>query len=345
MRFFSEELYNKTVFQWRNMPMANYICPVTRARFFESETPRGYAGLMAYYNDRDDDVKRQIEKRLQSCSLCRMCQFRALNDTSIADAVGYFRNNSSCEDTLLKDPETVPFFNGSFSTDTIGKSGAVLFLEDSNGQNNSAALAAAVRGFSGLIGKITIIPPLVRIYKNGLWDRLDASLKELRNLVSEAKEVIVPSSLEKYYFDSIFNIETKKPVRILWDYLSETGNGLEPAGKKAERSILVPALPELLFSDEPVFSGFCRKLGIKWMNGPEKNYTAEPRYFASFDDPLYSGQFPEVISAWAGDIEYFASLLGADSVIFESSGAAEEFGKQNRDIDGHCWLDLITPRR
>ena len=342
MNYYPEDLYHKTVAEWRNMPMSNYICPATRARFFESESPRGYAGLMARFDSVDGDSRVLIERRLDSCSMCRLCQFKVMDDTSIPDAIAWFRAKRSSHTNSSSRPKNSGGRSDSFSVEKeeIGKGEALLvashLLRDTTVKQVAEDSAALGTG----IGSVLWTPDLISLYRYGLWTDLTNSLAKINEALQQHSGFIVPTSCDFYHFAQIFGFSERQP-KTLWQTAGLcSGSG---DSKEVRRAIVVPAIPEALLKDGTAFSSYCRDRGYEFANGPNDAYTAEPKYFASFDDPLYNERFPEVAENWAREIGQFADYLKADVVVFESPAATEEFRRITTDFPAKSVFDLLQP--
>lgn len=324
------------------MPMSNYICPATRARFFESESPRGYAGLLARFDSVDGDSRVLIERRLESCSMCRLCQFKVMDDTSIPDALAWFRAKRSSHTNSSSRPENSGAQSVSFSVenDEIGKGEALLvashLLRDTTVKQVAEDTAALGTG----IGSVLWTPDLISLYRYGLWTDLANSLAKINQALQQHSGFIVPTSCDFYHFVQIFGFSERQP-KTLW----QTAGPCSGSGDSEEirRAIVVPAIPEALLRDAAAFSSFCEDRGYEFVNGPNDAYTAEPKYFASLDDPLYNKRFPDVAENWAREILRFADYLKADVVVFESPTAREEFRRIAKDFPAESVLDLLQP--
>ena len=342
MNYYPEDLYHKTVAEWRNMPMSNYICPATRARFFESESPRGYAGLMARYDSVDGDNRALIERRLDSCSMCRLCQFKVMDDTSVPDAIAWFRAKRSLDTASASRSKDSGGRIESFSVEKeqLGKGEALLVachcLRDTIAKQVVESSAAWGTG----IGAVLWTPDLISCYRYGHWTDLADSLAKIREVLKQYPGFIVPTSCDLYHFDQLFGF-SDPPPKTLWQTAgldSDYGDS-----KETRRAIVVPAIPEALVKQETAFSSFCRDRGYEFANGPNDAYTAEPKYFASLDDPLYNERFPDIAGNWAREIGQFAEYLKADVVLFESPASAEEYRRIVQDFPAKSAFDLLQP--
>ncbi|MCL5986448.1 MAG: (Fe-S)-binding protein [Actinobacteria bacterium] len=79
--------HSKTIEEWKNCPMANYVCPVAKYTKLETHTPRGKAlmsSLIAYGLKKIDD---EVVDRIYQCDLCRACEVKKLDNTSVPDLV------------------------------------------------------------------------------------------------------------------------------------------------------------------------------------------------------------------------------------------------------------------
>lgn len=342
MNYYPEDLYHKTVAEWRNMPMSNYICPATRARFFESESPRGYAGLMARFDSVDEDNRALIDRRLDSCSMCRLCQFKAMDDTSIPDAIAWFRGKRSSTTNSGSRLKNYSGRSDSFSVEEeqIGKGGALLVVSHLPRNTPVKQVAEDFAAAGTGIGTILWTPDLISLYRYGLWTDLADSLAKINETLQQYPEFLVPTSCDLYHFARIFGFSERQP-KTFWQTAGLRSGS--DSSKKIGRAIVVPAIPEALLKDGTAFSSFCRDRGYEFANGPNDAYTAEPKYFASLDDPLYNERFPEVAENWAWEIGQFADYLKADVVVFESLTAKEEFRRITKDFPAKSVFDLLQP--
>lgn len=85
----------KTIDEWRNCPMANFICPVVKETGLETNTPRGKMFLLSLLCNGAMKLDSDIAKRMYECCLCGLCTQCGFDDTSIPDAMAAARADIS----------------------------------------------------------------------------------------------------------------------------------------------------------------------------------------------------------------------------------------------------------
>jgi Fe-S oxidoreductase len=79
------ERYEKTIFEWKFSPMANYICPTFQVTRNESNAPRGLALLLSLVaGPQRRPLDRDLAERLYQCSSCWLCTSLGYDDTDPA---------------------------------------------------------------------------------------------------------------------------------------------------------------------------------------------------------------------------------------------------------------------
>jgi len=77
--------YEKTVFEWKFSPMANYICPSYKVTKNESNSPRGLALLLSLVQGKQQrKLEPVIAERMYQCSSCYLCTSHGYDDTDPA---------------------------------------------------------------------------------------------------------------------------------------------------------------------------------------------------------------------------------------------------------------------
>jgi Fe-S oxidoreductase len=83
--------YIKTVNEWRNCPMANYVCAALDASKTEANGPKGKMFFLSLLIQGHMDWDDQLVKRFYECCLCNRCSGCGFGDTDIAAAVNAAR--------------------------------------------------------------------------------------------------------------------------------------------------------------------------------------------------------------------------------------------------------------
>lgn len=79
------ERYEKTIFEWKFSPMANYICPTFQVTRNESNAPRGLALLLSLVaGPQRRPLDRDLAERLYQCCSCWLCTSLGYDDTDPA---------------------------------------------------------------------------------------------------------------------------------------------------------------------------------------------------------------------------------------------------------------------
>ena len=200
----------KTIDEWRNCPMANFVCPVAIETRLETNTPRGKMFVLSLLCNGAMQLDTDVVERMYQCCLCGLCTQCGFDDTDIPAAMAAARADIG-EAGMI--PEEVVEFgkkieagyrwshNGKTGMTLSGDAVAFITWEDQNAAD-----------FELLAKKAGIMPVVIRegeydsalLYELGLWD---ASEKRLDNMVEFTKN----SGVKKVVVDSPH----------LWDQLSK----------------------------------------------------------------------------------------------------------------------------
>lgn len=79
--------YLDTINKWKNCPMANYVCPVTKYSKLETNTPRGKAFILSLIVNGVETLNEVAVERIYQCDLCRACEAIRRDNSSIPDLI------------------------------------------------------------------------------------------------------------------------------------------------------------------------------------------------------------------------------------------------------------------
>jgi len=79
--------YLDTIYKWKNCPMANYVCPVSKYTKLETNTPRGLAFIFSLIVDNLKKIDKVVVERAYQCNLCRACEAISRDDSSIPEFI------------------------------------------------------------------------------------------------------------------------------------------------------------------------------------------------------------------------------------------------------------------
>jgi hypothetical protein len=94
----------KTIDEWRNCPMANFVCPVATETRLETNAPRGKMFLLSLLCNGTLSIDDDIVQRMYECCLCGLCTQCGFDDTDIPAAMAAARADICEEDRM---PEKV----------------------------------------------------------------------------------------------------------------------------------------------------------------------------------------------------------------------------------------------
>lgn len=83
----NSEKHIKTLKEWRNCPMANFICTVGIETRLETNMPRGRILLLSLLNSGVRKLDEENVQRLYECCLCGLCTQCGFDDTDIPAAI------------------------------------------------------------------------------------------------------------------------------------------------------------------------------------------------------------------------------------------------------------------
>ena len=76
--------HEKTIFEWRFTPMANYICPTFKVTRSESNTPRGLALILFLIRNKKRNFNSVSVEKLYQCSTCYLCSSLSYDESDPA---------------------------------------------------------------------------------------------------------------------------------------------------------------------------------------------------------------------------------------------------------------------
>ena len=76
--------YEKTIQEWRFIPMANYICPTYKVTRNESNSPRGLTLLLHLIHTKRRDFNEVVAERMYQCTSCSLCTIHGFDETDPA---------------------------------------------------------------------------------------------------------------------------------------------------------------------------------------------------------------------------------------------------------------------
>lgn len=183
----------KTIDEWRNCPMANFVCPVAIETRLETNTPRGKMFLLSLLCNGTMGLEEDVVQRMYECCLCGLCTQCGFDDTDIPAAMAAARADI-CEEGCL--PEKVREFgkavedgcvwNRYQDVEKLITKEAVAFItwED----ENAAAFEklAEKAGFTPLVIKEGDFDSAL-LYELGLWDASEKCTEKIAELAANAK--------------------------------------------------------------------------------------------------------------------------------------------------------------
>ncbi|MDD5016678.1 MAG: (Fe-S)-binding protein [Eubacteriales bacterium] len=106
----------KTIDEWRNCPMANFICSVSRETGIETNTPRGKMLVLSLLCNGSRTLEKNVVNRIYECCLCGLCTQCGFDDTDIPAAIRAARADI-CEAGVL--PEEIKAFGEDIQKDCV----------------------------------------------------------------------------------------------------------------------------------------------------------------------------------------------------------------------------------
>jgi Fe-S oxidoreductase len=216
----------KTIDEWRNCPMANFVCPVAIETRLETNTPRGKMFLLSLLCNGVMNIDEDIVQRMYECCLCGLCTQCGFDDTDIPAAMAAARADI-CEAGCM--PEKVRelgkaiedgcVWNRYQDVEKLITKEAVAFItwED----ENAAAFEKLAKkaGFTPLVIKEGEYDSAL-LYELGLWDASEKCIEKITKLAANAKiqRVVVDSP---HLWDLLKKKANSDKITPLTSYLKE----------------------------------------------------------------------------------------------------------------------------
>jgi Fe-S oxidoreductase len=181
----------KTIEEWRNCPMANFVCTVGIETRLEANMPRGKMLLLSMLNSGVRDLNEQTVDRLFECCLCGLCTQCGFDDTDIPAAIAAGRADIS---EAGFSPKEVTEFAKMVQEDCIWEN-----VDVSDLTKKPVVLITSDRGNAGAFEKIaakagvsaTIIVEgkydSALLYELGIWDLSEKYLNKIIQIADAEK--------------------------------------------------------------------------------------------------------------------------------------------------------------
>lgn len=337
--------YHATIEEWKHCPMANYTCPVHRVTHLESLSPRGLALLMGNIDSFSGEEKQKAVEKVFQCSMCRLCQPKSMDETSVPDAVATFRwkcwQSGIVPQSLSRHFPRLQNVAKDIEHFTLSESledGKILFLVDPfTTELGTGVLQKVAQEFAFTI--VFLPASFVFLYNWGLWDPLRELSKKLEQLENFSGEVLVESSLDRFIFQEM---ELRVNVKEIASYFCQKGLLLQ--GLKGKKAIVIPDMPE---NDvRKPRSAFCQLL----LSAGVRHYAIElpetipitPKEFPPYRDVFHARLFTDVARQIVAETFSYALLYDAEMVITESLETAWVL-REFRDVKKELKVvDLMT---
>lgn len=189
----------KTLEEWRNCPMSNFICTVGIETKLETNLPRGRMLLLSLLNSGVREMTEQEVNRIFECCLCGLCTQCGFDDTDIPAAIAAGRADIS-EAGLL--PEEVKEYAKMIGEDCIWKdvdvssltTKPVVFITFDQGNADAFKKIAGKAGVEATViveGKYDS----ALLYELGAWDISQKYLDKISELANDdhIKSVVIDS--------------------------------------------------------------------------------------------------------------------------------------------------------
>ncbi len=227
----------KTISEWRNCPMANFICSVGIETGLETNMPRGKMLLLSLVNSGVRDWDEQKIERMYECCLCGLCTQCGFDDTDIPAAMAAGRADIS-EAGLL--PEEVKEYAQKIQKDCVWENADVSKLADkpvvfitSDKDNANAFEKIAVKAGVDATVIIEGEHDSALLYELGVWDASNKYLDKIIKLTEEKniKSVVIDSP---HLFDRLKGTEKVVSVtEYIKDLIDNGSLKLENANSKS----------------------------------------------------------------------------------------------------------------
>ncbi len=189
----------KTLKEWRNCPMANFICTVGIETRLETNMPRGRILLLSLLNSGVRELNDESVQRIYECCLCGLCTQCGFDDTDIPAAIAAGRADIN-EAGMA--PEKVQEFAKQIQDNCIWESADVASLA-----KKPVVFITADQGnadaFKKIAEKAKVDATIVvegkydsaLLYEMGFWDASNKYLDKIVQLTKQAgvKSVVIDS--------------------------------------------------------------------------------------------------------------------------------------------------------
>jgi len=337
------EDYISTIAEWKHCPMANYVCPVHRATFLESLSPRGLALIISNFENSSEYEKKMIAFRAFQCMMCRLCQNKSRDETSIPDAVAAFRADMWKANLVpkkvrdsLKDLKTIADEIEEFRKQGFGLRNDKVLLVD------PVTLNLAGRKLSVVAEKldvaVIVLPAsLIQLYNYGLWNHLNMLLVCLEELFKQTM-IIVESSLDSYIVSRIISLN----IRTLAEYIRDIGIKFSTIEDKVFCVLNDVPDGDPRCPQTPLYEIGSSSGGKYWVYTLHENIPIVPKEFPAYRDTLHAALFPDIASGIVKDILKYVHVYDIEVFLTETPETAEVLTRFGRSIDGVKFFDLIS---
>ncbi len=193
------EKHIKTLEEWRNCPMSNFICTVGIETKLETNMPRGKMLLLSLINSGVREFDEQSVNRIFECCLCGLCTQCGFDDTDIPSAIAAGRADIN-EAGLL--PKKVKEFAKTIREDCIWESADISKLKNkpvvfiTSDQGNAAAFEK-IAGKAGIEATVIVEGKYdsAILYELGIWDISKKYTDKITELTDDEniKSVVIDS--------------------------------------------------------------------------------------------------------------------------------------------------------
>ena len=193
------EKHIKTIEEWRNCPMANFICSVGIETKLETNLPRGRMLLLSLLNSGVRQVGEQEVNRIYECCLCGLCTQCGFDDTNIPAAIAAGRADINEAGFM---PEEVKEYAEKIQesciwedvdVSTLTKKPVVFITFDTG----SADVFRKLAGKAGIDATVIVEGEYdsALLYELGVWDASSKYMDKIIELVNDGniKSVVIDS--------------------------------------------------------------------------------------------------------------------------------------------------------
>ena len=185
------EKHIKTIEEWRNCPMANFICTVGVETRLETNMPRGKMLLLSLVNSGIREWDAQEVDRIFECCLCGLCTQCGFDDTDIPAAIAAGRADIN-EAGLL--PEKVKEYAQLIQENCIWEDADVSSLTEKSivfitSDQDNAHTFEKIAGKAGV--DVTVIVEgrydSALLYELGIWNKFKKYIDKITELSNNEK--------------------------------------------------------------------------------------------------------------------------------------------------------------